>query len=111
MPISTRTPRVPNYRRHKPTGQAVVTLNGKDHYLGRWNTAASRYEYQRLLGEWLTGGCPSSTETDARTSGRARVIENILSYRATGTGFGMSSGTSGPGRAGPCQTLPPKVVM
>jgi hypothetical protein len=25
----------PLYRKHKPTGQAVVTLNGKDHHLGR----------------------------------------------------------------------------
>ncbi len=39
--------RVPSYRRHKPTGQAVVTLCGKDHYLGKWNTAASRAEYNR----------------------------------------------------------------
>jgi hypothetical protein len=37
---SSRVLRVPSYRRHKPTGQAVVTLNGKDHYLGRWNTVA-----------------------------------------------------------------------
>jgi hypothetical protein len=48
--------RVPSYRRHKPTGQAVVTLNGKDHYLGKWNTAASRAEYGRVTGEWLAGG-------------------------------------------------------
>ncbi|MCE5267891.1 MAG: hypothetical protein LLG00_08395 [Planctomycetaceae bacterium] len=48
--------RVPSYRRHKPTGQAVVTLNGRDHYLGRWNTAASRAEYNRLTGEWLAAG-------------------------------------------------------
>ena len=47
--------RVPKYRRHKPTGQAVVTLNGKDHYLGKWNTKASRAEYRRLVGEWLAG--------------------------------------------------------
>ena len=41
MPAKTAL-RVPSYRRHKPTGQAVVTLSGKDHYLGKWNTAASR---------------------------------------------------------------------
>ena len=46
--------RVPKYRRHKPTGQAVVTLSGKDHYLGKWNTAASKAEYDRLTGEWVT---------------------------------------------------------
>jgi hypothetical protein len=27
--------RIPSYREHKPSGQAVVTLNGRDHYLGR----------------------------------------------------------------------------
>ena len=40
----TSTLRVPSYRRHKPTGQAVVTINGTDLYLGKWNTAASRAE-------------------------------------------------------------------
>jgi hypothetical protein len=49
--------RVPTYRHHKPTNQAVVTLNGKDHYLGRWNSKASRGEYDRLIGEWLAAGC------------------------------------------------------
>ena len=48
--------RVPKYRRHKPTGQAVVTLSGKDHYLGKWNTTASKAEYSRLIGEWLAAG-------------------------------------------------------
>jgi hypothetical protein len=48
--------RVPSYRRHKPSGQAVVTLNGRDVYLGKWNTNASRAEYDRLLGEWLADG-------------------------------------------------------
>jgi hypothetical protein len=28
-----RQPRIPSYRLHKPTGQAVVTIDGKDHYL------------------------------------------------------------------------------
>jgi hypothetical protein len=49
-------PRVPNYRRHKPTGQAVVTLNGRDIYLGKWNTKESRTEYDRIIGEWLAAG-------------------------------------------------------
>ena len=26
--------RLPSYRKHKPSGLAVVTLNSKDHYLG-----------------------------------------------------------------------------
>ena len=39
------SPRVPSYRHHKPTGQAVVTLNGHDVYLGKWETKDSRAEY------------------------------------------------------------------
>ena len=56
MSSSLSVGRVPAYRRHKPSGQAVVTLCGKDHYLGRWNTKASRNEYDRLIGEWLASG-------------------------------------------------------
>ena len=52
----TNSARIPSYRHHKPTGQAVVTLNGKDHYLGLWGTAASRAEYDRLIGEWIANG-------------------------------------------------------
>jgi integrase len=48
--------RTPAYRRHKPSGQAVVTLNGRDHYLGAWNTRASRDVYDRLIAEWLANG-------------------------------------------------------
>ena len=59
--------RVPKYRRHKPTGQAVVTLSGKDHYLGKWNTAASKAEYDRLIGEWVTS---QTQKTRVGTGGR-----------------------------------------
>jgi integrase len=45
--------RIPTYRQHKPTGQAVVTLNGRDHYLGRWDTDDSRAKYHRHINEWL----------------------------------------------------------
>jgi integrase len=47
---------VPKYRKHRASGQAVVTLNGRDHYLGPHGTKASRLEYDRLIGEWLANG-------------------------------------------------------
>ena len=49
-------PRTPSYRHHKPSGQAVVTLNGQDFYLGRHRSAASRHEFDRLIAEWLACG-------------------------------------------------------
>ncbi|MCC7350037.1 MAG: site-specific integrase [Phycisphaerales bacterium] len=48
--------RIPSYRRHKSSGQAIVTLNGKDHLLGRYGTVASRQKYNRLITEWLVNG-------------------------------------------------------
>jgi integrase len=45
--------RVPSYRFHKGSGQAVVVLAGKSVYLGKWNTPNSRAEYERVLSEWL----------------------------------------------------------
>jgi len=45
--------RIPSYRHHKASGQAVVTLSGPDHYLGPWQSKISKTEYDRLIGEWL----------------------------------------------------------
>jgi hypothetical protein len=45
--------RIPSFRLHRPSGQAVVTLSGKDHYLGRHGSPVSRATYERLLAEWL----------------------------------------------------------
>ena len=60
--MSASVPRTPSLRRHKPSGQAVVTLDGQDHYLGPWpaalaQAAADRREaYDRLIAEWLASG-------------------------------------------------------
>lgn len=51
-----RAPRVPGYRLHKPSGQAVVTLGGKDHYLGRHGSDESRAKYQRLVADYARNG-------------------------------------------------------
>lgn len=46
----------PRYAHHKPSGQAVVKLNGKAIYLGPWRSKASKLEYDRVIGEWLANG-------------------------------------------------------
>jgi integrase len=71
-------PNVPSYRRHKPTGQAVVTLGGRDYYLGRHGTAASRAEYDRLVGEWLANG--RAAPRGGAGCGGLTVSELILAY-------------------------------
>ncbi|HUT10977.1 MAG TPA: site-specific integrase, partial [Thermoguttaceae bacterium] len=46
----------PKYRKHRASGQAVVTIQGKDFYLGPWKSKASLVEYDRLIAEWLANG-------------------------------------------------------
>ena len=74
MPTSAPS-RVPSYRRHKPTNQAVVTINGQDIYLGKWNTAASKAEYDRLIAEFLANGRRLRNEIEST------VVEVINAYR------------------------------
>ena len=47
---------VPKYRKHRATGQAIVTIHGVDHYLGPHKSKTSVAEYDRLIGEYLTRG-------------------------------------------------------
>jgi integrase len=47
---------VPKYRKHRASGQAIVTISGKDHYLGPHGTKASHALYDRLVAEFLSAG-------------------------------------------------------
>ncbi len=53
MSTVSRRPRQPSYRHHKASGQAVVTLGGRDVYLGKYGTHESKQAYKRLVLEWL----------------------------------------------------------
>ena len=57
-------PRTPSYRLHRPSGQAVVTLNGTDHYLGKYGTPSSREAYDRKIAEWLSNGRAPAGDTE-----------------------------------------------
>lgn len=72
------TPRTPAYHLHRPTGQAVVTLAGHDFYLGRYGTAESKAEYDRLVVEWLARGrqAPGTVEKPGDRS----IVELILAF-------------------------------
>lgn len=58
---SRRDVRVPTYRLHKHSGQAIVTLNhggGKrrDVLLGKYNSPESGRKYAQVLAEWEERG-------------------------------------------------------
>lgn len=62
--------RIPKYRKHKKSDQAIVTLAGKDHYLGPHGTDVSKQEYDRLVAEYLAAGrrAPSTLEAEAEAA-------------------------------------------
>ncbi len=56
--------RYPKYRKHKASGQAIVTLGGRDFYLGPIDSRASWVHYDRLIAEWLANGRRLSQDAD-----------------------------------------------
>jgi integrase len=42
----------PSYRLHKARNLAVVTIDGKNYYLGRYGSPESHEKYARLIAEW-----------------------------------------------------------
>jgi hypothetical protein len=41
----------PKYRLHKASGKAVVSIHGKDHYLGQHGTRDSHTKYKLLIAD------------------------------------------------------------
>jgi integrase len=75
MPNLCSPERVPRYRLHKPSGQAIVSLNGRDIYLGKYRGAESREAYRRKIGEWIQHG--GQTRAPQLT---ATVTELVVAY-------------------------------
>lgn len=46
-----RKPGIPKYSHHKASGQAIVRIDGLDHYLGPHDTDESRAKYDRLIAK------------------------------------------------------------
>src|SRR5579871_2717955 len=77
-----RTPKIPPYRLHKQSGQAIVTLTDNlggrhDVLLGRYGAAESREEYARVIAEWEASGRRHKV---ARKNGALSVNELILAF-------------------------------
>jgi hypothetical protein len=77
----------PKYRKHKATGRAIVTIDGRDIYLGDYGTKASRIEYDRLIGEWLANGRTMPVRTRSLT-----VVELVAKYWKFAKGYYVKNG-------------------
>jgi integrase len=74
--------RIPSYRLHKPSGQAIVTIGGRMFYLGRYGSVESRSEYGRVVAEWQSGPpeIPPASPTMPSAPADLTVAELFRSY-------------------------------
>jgi integrase len=47
--------KIPSYRLHKPSGQAVVSIQRHDHYLGPWGSPESKAKYAKIIHQLQAG--------------------------------------------------------
>src|SRR4051794_17132150 len=76
--MPTKARKIPAYRLHKPTGQAVVRLNGRDFYLGKHGTEASHEAYRRTVAEWLVTDRPRPHHTAGPVSGPTPSVNEVI---------------------------------
>ncbi len=72
--------KVPAYRHQKSRNLAVVRINGKDFYLGRYGTPESKAAYKRLIGEWKAGGCATSYGVASDETTVAMLLADYLAH-------------------------------
>jgi hypothetical protein len=79
------TNRNPSYRRHRSSGQAIVTLDGHDIYLGPYKSTVSRQEYDRVVVEWMANGrrLPRGNADAPQDITVAEIIDRFLTHAAT----------------------------
>ena len=76
-----RNGRPPSYRRHKARNSAVVTIDGRNHYLGAYGSPESHEKYARLIAEWRLHSRKSPPTTGpGQPDPTLSVNELILAY-------------------------------
>jgi len=91
--------RIPRYRFHKASGQAVVTIDGKDHYLGKFGSKDSHQKYAEIISQWQSEQTSAFKDLKVRQltvfywrhakayyvkngqpSGHLHIVKNALKY-------------------------------
>jgi hypothetical protein len=67
---------VPSYRLHKARNCAVVTLDGKNIYLGKYDSPESCERYARAIAEW--NAASSVKEPRTQPEGSCRTVNELM---------------------------------
>jgi hypothetical protein len=75
-----RRRRQPSYRLHRARGSAVVTINGKNNYLGKYDSPESHEKYARLIAQWQANGKELASLTTPELDENLTISALILRY-------------------------------
>jgi integrase len=74
--------RDPKYRHHKARNLAVVRIEGRDYYLGRFGTDESKLRYHRLLADWRAGLLVPANGNAKKSDDRADTVLSVAELAA-----------------------------
>jgi integrase len=70
----------PRYRKHKASGRAIVTIEGRDIPLGPWNSRKSHIEYDRVISEYYAAGRHLPPKETANDITVGEIIERFWDH-------------------------------
>lgn len=88
-----RTEAPPSYRLHKARHCAVVTIDGANHYLGRYGSAESYSQYLELISGWVTQRIGPQTQSPGKRDQSLTVGALILAYWQHAQVYYVKNGT------------------
>lgn len=71
---------IPAYTRHKRTGLARVRIDGKDHYLGAYDTSESKAKYAELVKRHVAKRVKADVEESLRLHTDVTINELVPPY-------------------------------
>lgn len=86
--------RAPKYRHYRPKNLGVVRIEGRDIYLGTYDSPESRAKYHRIVAEWMANpqravspAEPASTTRAVAPRAPISINEVALAYLEFATGY------------------------
>lgn len=78
---------IPKYRHHKGSGQALVQIDGRRIYLGKFDSPESREAYDRVISEWLAAAHSPDKSDGAKFGVSLSISELLLLYLRFAAGY------------------------
>jgi integrase len=86
--------KLPSYCRHKASGQAVVSIDSRDVYLGRYGSTESKTKYEQVISRWLATRDEVTITVcqEAVSRDELRINELIVAYFEFADGYYRRNG-------------------